>query len=97
MDIGSSFFSRKASRFHPPGSPFSDGNFPPTGPRPTQALGADIAAAPQNDHFAPTPLGGGAILHQHHPNLEKVKRVTNAFLKMKKLDIAALRRAYEGQ
>jgi predicted 3-demethylubiquinone-9 3-methyltransferase (glyoxalase superfamily) len=31
------------------------------------------------------------------PDPQKVGRVTNAFLKMKKLDIATLRRAYEGQ
>jgi predicted 3-demethylubiquinone-9 3-methyltransferase (glyoxalase superfamily) len=31
------------------------------------------------------------------PDEEKVARVTNAFLKMKKLDIAALKRAYAGE
>jgi predicted 3-demethylubiquinone-9 3-methyltransferase (glyoxalase superfamily) len=31
------------------------------------------------------------------PDVEKVERVTNAFLKMKKLDIAALEQAYSGQ
>jgi predicted 3-demethylubiquinone-9 3-methyltransferase (glyoxalase superfamily) len=31
------------------------------------------------------------------PDVEKVERVTNAFLKMKKLDIAALEQVYEGR
>lgn len=30
------------------------------------------------------------------PDSERVQRVTNAFLQMKKFDIAALRRAYDG-
>ena len=31
------------------------------------------------------------------PDKEKVERVTNAFLKMKKFDIAELKKAYEGR
>jgi predicted 3-demethylubiquinone-9 3-methyltransferase (glyoxalase superfamily) len=31
------------------------------------------------------------------PDTEKSQRVTKAFLQMKKFDIAALKRAYEGQ
>jgi predicted 3-demethylubiquinone-9 3-methyltransferase (glyoxalase superfamily) len=31
------------------------------------------------------------------PNIEKTQRVTKAFLQMKKFDIAALERAYEGR
>ncbi len=41
-----------------------------------------------------TPTVLGKMLQDSDP--KKVERVTNAFLKMKKFDIAALKKAYEG-
>jgi len=47
------------------------------------------------DGYCAVPAVLGEMLRD--PDKEKVKRVTNAFLKMKKLDIAALKKAYEGK